>query len=389
MPRDGIKLRDRHRSAGLNDLHSQQTEHPSSRRNLEFSTSPVKYNDELCQLDKNLNDRAALGTFHGGLEVEKGTCTTCVEGQTSKSKKVTGLAPVYSPWHEVKESSLLAKAWREKAQEVLRRTRGCGAKATRSTNCKRAGYPPQWDDFRDQSREPINWSKVSVPQSLIGRVGADAAMERLKVPPKIMTCSQTSCTAETPRKLAGHSARNLTRSSTKKRVSAYLSIKAEQIRSRRDHESWLSRVASGPPPHAQDPLSLVGDCLDCNLRLTGETERQPGVSPPPGDCEDSNHKNLDYLNMMKQYESEADERAAAERREFLSHAHLEGLVDSAQRLLEDKAHLRARTMLYLFGHDHDDSEESDSNRGAGETVEAFARRCLAESKSITQGPKMG
>lgn len=41
--------------------------------------------------------------------------------------------------------------------------------------------------------------------------------------------------------------------------------------------------------------------------------------------------------MMKQYESEADERAAAERREFLSHAHLEGLVDSAQRLLEDKA----------------------------------------------------
>lgn len=157
MPRDGIKLRDRHRSAGLNDLHSQQTEHPSSRRNLEFSTSAVKYTDELCQLDKNLNDRAALGTSHGGLEGEKDTCTTCVEGQTSKSR----LAPVYSPWHEVKESSLLAKAWREKAQEVLRRTRGCGAKATRSTNCKRAGYPPQWDYFRVR-REGSSYRRSNV-----------------------------------------------------------------------------------------------------------------------------------------------------------------------------------------------------------------------------------
>ncbi|CAM9789840.1 unnamed protein product [Ectocarpus sp. 8 AP-2014] len=387
MPRGGLMLRDRHSSAGSSGLHRQQTERPSSGRNHELNASSAKDADGLCQPDDNLKDRASLRVAHGGLEVGNDVRATCADCQTSISKEGTKAGPVYSRWHEIKESSLLANAWREKAEEVVKQTTGCGAKGTPSINCKRACYPPQWDHFRDQRRTPIDWSKITVPQSLIGRVGADAAMERLKVPPTITTCAQSSCTRETPRTaVAGPSARRDTRSSTKKRVSAYLSIKArEQIRSRRDHESWLSRVASGLHTPTQDPRSLVGDCLEGNIRPKRNTERQPGMSPPPGGCEDSNHEKLDHLNIIEPHESEADERAAAERREFLSYAHLEGLVDSAQRLLEDAAlrELRARTMRYLFGHDHDEFEENDSDRGAGETIEAFARRCLAESKRIT------
>ncbi|CAM9645671.1 unnamed protein product [Ectocarpus sp. 12 AP-2014] len=384
MPRGGLMLRGRHRSAGSNGLHRQQTERPSSGRNPEVIAPSAKDADGLCQPDDNLKDRAALRVSHGGLEVGNDVRETCAEGQTSMSRERTEIGPVYSRWHEIKESSLLANAWREKAEEVVIQTTGCGAKVTSSTNCKRACYPPQWDHFRDRRQKPIDRSKITVPQSLIGRVGADAAMERLKVPPTIATCSQTSCTGETPRKVAGPSARRDTLSSTKRRVSAYLSIKAEQIRSGRDHERWLSRVACGLHKPTQDPFSLVGDCLESTICPKGNTQRQPGTSPPPGGCEDSNHEKLDHLNILEPHEGEADERAAAERREFLSCAHLEGLVDSARRLLEDEAlrELRARTMRYLFGHDHDEYEENDSDRGAGETIEAFARRCLTESKRI-------
>lgn len=148
MPRDGLKLRDRHRSAGSNGLHRQQTEHPSSGRNLDVSASSVKYTDELCQPDGNLNDRASLKASYGGLEVGNDVRETCAEGQTSTSKEGTEFAPVYSRWHEVKESALLASAWRKNAEEVVIQTTGCRAKRTPSINCKRARYPPQWDYFR-------------------------------------------------------------------------------------------------------------------------------------------------------------------------------------------------------------------------------------------------
>ncbi|CAM9122676.1 unnamed protein product [Ectocarpus sp. 4 AP-2014] len=385
MPRGGLMLRDRQRRAGSNGLHRQQTERPCSGRNPEVYASSATDADELCQSDDNLKDRAALRVSRGGLEVGNDVRETCAEGQMSMSREGTEIDPAYSRWHEIKESSLLADAWREKAEEITIQTTGCGAKGTPSTNCKRACYPPQWDHFRDRRREPIDRSKITIPRSLIGRVGADAAMERLKVPPTITTCSQTSCTGETPREVARPSARTDTRSSTNRRVSAYLSIKAEQIRSRRDHERWLSRVASGLHTPTQDPLSLVGDCLESNIRPEGNTQRQPKTCPPPGGWQDSNHEKLDNLNILEPHESEADERAAAERREFLSVAHLEGLVDSARRLLEDEAlrEFRARTMRYLFGHDYDEYEENDSDRGVGETIEAYARRCLAESKRVT------
>lgn len=42
---------------------------------------------------------------------------------------------------------------------------------------------------------------------------------------------------------------------------------AEEIRTRRDHDAWLSRVASGSDVPIQDPLCLLGGCVESSRRL--------------------------------------------------------------------------------------------------------------------------
>lgn len=42
---------------------------------------------------------------------------------------------------------------------------------------------------------------------------------------------------------------------------------AEEIRTRRDHEAWLSRVEGGLDTPIQDPLSLLGGCVESTRRL--------------------------------------------------------------------------------------------------------------------------
>lgn len=76
----------------------------------------------------------------------------------------------------------------------------------------------------------INLSKVTVPRSLIGRVGAAAAMEKLRFPPTTATATQTACSRDRcetpfPSEQAKRSTRRDAARQTKKRVSAYLSIK--------------------------------------------------------------------------------------------------------------------------------------------------------------------
>lgn len=78
-------------------------------------------------------------------------------------------------------------------------------------------------------RAPMNRSKVVVPRSLVGRVGAAAAMEQLRFPPP--TTATTACSRDrwertVPKKeRMGRSARRDATRQTKKRVSAYLSMK--------------------------------------------------------------------------------------------------------------------------------------------------------------------
>jgi len=55
----------------------------------------------------------------------------------------------------------------------------------------------------------------------------------------------------------------------------------------------------------------------------------------------------------------------------------------ARESTEERAH-RARMTGYVFGKREGwDEKGSSFERGAAETVEAFARRCLAESRKIT------
>eukprot|EP00903_Cladosiphon_okamuranus_P008208 g7902.t1 len=98
-------------------------------------------------------------------------------------------------------------------------------------------------------------------------------------------------------------------------------------------------------------------------------------------------------------EGEAAAAAAAVRRYCLSKPHLENLVASSRILLaEEEEHLaresseqrdcRARNTGYLIGCSRDRIEEIESRRSraegrSDETTEAFARRCLAESRKIT------
>lgn len=49
--------------------------------------------------------------------------------------------------------------------------------------------------------------------------------------------------------------------------------KAEEIRSRRDHNAWLSRVASGLDIPIQDPISLLGECMEGRRHLQEETDK--------------------------------------------------------------------------------------------------------------------
>lgn len=48
---------------------------------------------------------------------------------------------------------------------------------------------------------------------------------------------------------------------------------AEEIRTRRDNEAWLSRVASGFDTPIQDPLSLLGGCVESSRRLKEAFDR--------------------------------------------------------------------------------------------------------------------
>lgn len=61
----------------------------------------------------------------------------------------------------------------------------------------------------------------------------------------------------------------------------YLASKAEEIRSRRDHNAWLSRLATGLDS-IQDPLSLLGGCLEGCRRLEKETDNRPQQLSPGG-----------------------------------------------------------------------------------------------------------
>lgn len=50
--------------------------------------------------------------------------------------------------------------------------------------------------------------------------------------------------------------------------------KAEEIRSRRDYNAWLSRVASGLDMPIQDPISLLGDCMEGRRHLQEENDKR-------------------------------------------------------------------------------------------------------------------
>ncbi|CAN0391194.1 unnamed protein product, partial [Scytosiphon promiscuus] len=121
--------------------------------------------------------------------------------------------------------------------------------------------------------EPTDRSKGKVSQSLIGRVGAVAALEKTKVPPVLEEYPRdgqdTTLPGQGERKCSG---RSHAAPPAKKNVSTYLSIKAEQIRCRRDHETWHARFLSGDDTPIKDPMSLLGDCLEGLRRLKEKNE---------------------------------------------------------------------------------------------------------------------
>lgn len=97
---------------------------------------------------------------------------------------------------------------------------------TRNSSCyrRRARFP----QLQGCPPPPLNCSKITIPRSLIGRVGADAAMERVRFPPPPPPPQASSRDRLEPTlrsKGAERSVRRGTARQEKKAVSAYLSIK--------------------------------------------------------------------------------------------------------------------------------------------------------------------
>ncbi|CAM9440518.1 unnamed protein product [Ascophyllum nodosum] len=178
-------------------------------------------------------------------------------------------------------------------------------------------------------RVPAYRSKRVVPRSLLERIHTMTAIEKLKHPPACFFADEADQHNTTPKEdprpstRARHDKKTRARYPRSSVMSIYASIKAEEIRTRRDHEAWVARTEAGLEMPIQDPLSLLGECLRHDRLLRAPTRKGEAVSAQE---RSASPREIQDPPMMS-------DRESAAKRYFLSAPHLEGLVASSRRLL--------------------------------------------------------